>query len=71
MGRMKMRGASAVAKAYRRYGKSMPAHIADAASTMADSVASSPSVGDQEYDSVVTIGGQKVTLDFDTGSSDL
>lgn len=35
------------------------------------SVEASPEADDSEYLEAVTIGGQKLTLDFDTGSSDL
>jgi len=34
-------------------------------------VAATPENGDVEYDAPVTIGGQTLNLDFDTGSSDL
>ena len=66
-------GPVALAHVYRKYGKSVPTHIADAAANINtnDSVAATPSLGDEEYDSIVTIGGQNFNLDFDTGSSDL
>ena len=66
-------GPAALAHVYRKFGKSIPIHLANAATNINtnDSVAATPSPGDQEYDAVVTIGGQNFNLDFDTGSSDL
>ena len=80
-------GARALKFAYHRYGKKMPskgkagkgsdkqkAFQSRSASAKNDdgTVVATPSdLSDDEYTSQVQIGGQTVTLDFDTGSSDL
>jgi hypothetical protein len=71
-------GVNAMAQAYRKYGFDMPPAVASGASTVkavtgseAGTVAASPAPNAAEYLSPVIIGGQTLTMDFDTGSSDL
>lgn len=64
-------GPSAMAKVYAKYGKEVPAVIAAAAANNDGTVTASPEEYDSEYLCPVTIGGQTLQLDFDTGSSDL
>ena len=64
-------GPSAMAKTYAKYGKAVPAVIAAAAANNDGTVTANPEAYDSEYLCPVTIGGQTLNLDFDTGSSDL
>lgn len=64
-------GPAALAGVYAKYGKSAPAPVKAAAAANDGSVATNPTQFDSEYLTPVTIGGQQLTLDFDTGSSDL
>ena len=67
-------GPAELAQVYRKYHSKVPARLRKAAQVAVENAASvvaNPSTGDAEYTSVVTIGGQDVNLDFDTGSSDL
>lgn len=73
-------GPNAMLKAYAKYGFSTVSHqtngtagavTAAAGGTGTGTVAAVPEPNAAEYLSPVTIGGQTVTLDFDTGSSDL
>ena len=67
-------GPAELAQVYRKYNSKVPARLRKAAQSAAENAASvtaSPSTGDSEYTALVTIGGQDVNLDFDTGSSDL
>jgi len=78
-----MTGPNAMAAAYRKYGFTMPkvlrarqlVNSTQPANGRAGAgvgvVAALPEPNAAEYLSPVTIGGQTVTLDFDTGSSDL
>ncbi|KAF7976244.1 hypothetical protein HWV62_7284 [Athelia sp. TMB] len=67
--KFKANGPRAYAKAYKKFGKTMPADLAAAVS---GTVTATPDDSyDSEYLCPVTIGGQTLTLDFDTGSSDL
>jgi len=66
-------GAHSMMRTYMKYGKAPPANVktAVASSSSSGTVAASPEQYDSEYLSPVTIGGQTLHLDFDTGSSDL
>jgi hypothetical protein len=63
--------------AYRKFGFTMPIRAANTTAGNATAgagtgvVAAAPEPNNAEYLSPVNIGGQTVTLDFDTGSSDL
>jgi aspergillopepsin I len=56
-------------KTYQKYGVVPPADVLAAAT--GGSVAATPEQYDSEYLCPVTIGGQTLNLDFDTGSADL
>ena len=64
-------GPAALASAYQKYRKPVPQHVAAAAAGNDGTVTTNPTQYDSEYLTPVTIGGQQLTLDFDTGSSDL
>ncbi|MCJ1438398.1 Type I transmembrane sorting receptor [Xylographa pallens] len=64
-------GPAAMAAPFIKYGKTMPAEVALAASTADGTVVASPTEYDSEYLCPVDIGGETLQLDFDTGSSDL
>lgn len=72
-------GPQALANAYRKYGKAVPAHVANAAAKTKNAKRASGTAvansdqGDLEYLVNVKIGtpAQTLKLDFDTGSSDL
>ncbi|KAL9598616.1 MAG: hypothetical protein Q9219_004361 [cf. Caloplaca sp. 3 TL-2023] len=64
-------GPAAVAATFYKYGKQPPASIKQAAANNDGSVTTTPTEYDSEYLTPVTIGGQQLNLDFDTGSSDL
>lgn len=64
-------GPAAVAATYAKYGKQPPPNVEAAAASNDGSVTTNPTEFDSEYLTPVTIGGQRFTLDFDTGSSDL
>lgn len=59
-----------MANVYSKYGAQIPDYVAAAASGTG-SVPANPEASDVAYLSEVTIGGQKLNLDFDTGSADL
>jgi len=63
-------GPAALAKAYRKYKIDVPANL-KAAADNDGSVTATPQSDDESYLCPVTIGGQTLTLDFDTGSADL
>lgn len=73
----KAHGPAALAKAYRKFHKTVPQDVADAVARLdkraTGSVTNVPEQYDSEYLSSVSIGtpAQKLNLDFDTGSSDL
>lgn len=64
-------GPAALAKVYGKYGKTAPADVKAAAASNDGTVTASPEQYDSEYLCPVSIGGQTLNLDFDTGSSDL
>jgi hypothetical protein len=68
-------GVNALAAAYRKYSFDMPAGMtvgsSKAVTGQSGSVTAQPEQNAAEYLSPVTIGGQTLNLDFDTGSSDL
>ncbi|KAL8937295.1 MAG: hypothetical protein Q9216_004495 [Gyalolechia sp. 2 TL-2023] len=64
-------GPAAVASTFYKYGKQPPANVKKAAASNDGSVVTTPTEFDSEYLTPVTIGGQQLNLDFDTGSSDL
>jgi aspergillopepsin I len=63
-------GAVHLSKAYKKFNVAVPEDVAKAAASDG-SVAAVPEQYDAEYLSPVTIGGQTLMLDFDTGSADL
>ena len=64
-------GPAAMAKVYGKYNKPAPEDVKSAAANNDGTVTASPEQYDSEYLCPVTIGGQTLNLDFDTGSSDL
>ncbi len=64
-------GPASVAKVYGKFGKAPPADVRAAAANNDGTVTASPEQYDSEYLCPVSIGGQTLNLDFDTGSSDL
>jgi hypothetical protein len=67
-------GPDAMLKAYRKFGFQLVGRQANTTANAAagtGTVAAVPEPNAAEYLSPVNIGGQTVTLDFDTGSSDL
>lgn len=67
----KARPAPAVqySNAFKKYGKQVPQIVAAAISN--GSVVATPEASDVAYLCPVTIGGETLNLDFDTGSADL
>ena len=63
-------GPAAYAKALKKFGKPLPADLAKATGNDG-SVTASPQQFDEDYLCPVSIGGQTLNLDFDTGSADL
>jgi aspergillopepsin I len=64
-------GPAAVAAVYKKYNKPVPSNVISAIAATGSVVATSSDQYDSEYLCPVTIGGQTLQLDFDTGSSDL
>ena len=64
-------GPVALAQLYGKYHKATPADVKAAAANNDGSVTATPESYDSEYLCPVSIGGQTLNLDFDTGSSDL
>lgn len=64
-------GPALVAKTFYKFGKEPPANVKEAAANNDGSVVTTPTQYDSQYLTPVTIGGQQLNLDFDTGSSDL
>ncbi|KAL9608122.1 MAG: hypothetical protein Q9167_007029 [Letrouitia subvulpina] len=64
-------GPAAVQATFNKYGKQAPANVRAAAANNDGTVVTTPTEYDSQYLTPVTIGGQELNLDFDTGSSDL
>ncbi|MCJ1472237.1 Type I transmembrane sorting receptor [Lambiella insularis] len=64
-------GPRLMAETYLKFGKEMPTEVSNAAATTSGTVVANPTQYDSEYVCSVTVGGQTMRLDFDTGSSDL
>ena len=64
-------GPAAVLSTYNKYNKKPPADVVEAAAANDGRVAANPIAFDTRYLSLVTIGGQDLYLDFDSGSADL
>jgi aspergillopepsin I len=58
-------------RAYRKFNLAVPEDVSRAAQAQDGTVSATPEQFDSEYLSPVSIGGQTVNLDFDTGSADL
>lgn len=67
----KLSGPASLAKAYGKFNKAAPKDVKVAAAASDGTVTATPEQYDVEYLSPVSIGGQVLNLDFDTGSSDL
>ncbi|KAL8865535.1 MAG: hypothetical protein Q9174_006833, partial [Haloplaca sp. 1 TL-2023] len=68
---LKKSGPRAVLSTYAKYNVPPPKDVIRAAANNDGTVSATPEIYDSEYLTPVTIGGQVVNLDFDTGSSDL
>ncbi|KAL8963707.1 MAG: hypothetical protein Q9183_004980, partial [Haloplaca sp. 2 TL-2023] len=68
---LKKSGPRAVLSTYAKYNVTAPEDVIRAAANNDGTVSATPEIFDSEYLTPVTIGGQVVNLDFDTGSSDL
>ncbi len=64
-------GPAAMAKVYGKFKKEAPADVKAAAANNDGTVTANPEQYDSEYLCPVSVGGQTLNLDFDTGSSDL
>lgn len=64
-------GPVAVASVYAKYGATPPKDVIAAAAANSGPVTTTPEQYDSEYLTPVTVGGQTLNLDFDTGSADL
>ena len=64
-------GPAAVLHAYGKYNGTAPEDVIKAAAANDGTVTTTPEQYDSEYLTPVSIGGQTLNLDFDTGSSDL
>ena len=64
-------GPAAVAAVYKKYGGTAPKDVLAAAAANDGTVTTTPEQYDSEYLTPVSVGGQTLNLDFDTGSSDL
>ncbi len=67
----KKSGPAAVLSTYGKYNGTAPEDVVKAAAANDGMVTSTPKQYDLEYLTPVTVGGQVLNLDFDTGSSDL
>ena len=57
--------------AYQKYNAQVPTNVAAAAAAVSGTVAANPEQYDAEYLCPVTVGGNTLNLNFDTGSADL
>ena len=64
-------GPSALLSTYLKFNKEAPADVVAAASANDGTVITDPTKYDSSYLTPVTVGGQTLNLDFDTGSADL
>lgn len=64
-------GPASIAYTYGKFKAQAPSDVVSAAANNDGTVTASPEEYDSEYLCPVTIGGQTLNLDFDTGSSDL
>ena len=64
-------GPASVLYTYNKFKAAPPEDVVSAAANNDGTVTASPEEYDSEYLCPVTIGGQTLNLDFDTGSSDL
>jgi aspergillopepsin I len=62
--------AAAYGHALSKYGATVPSHV-EAAAAASGVATNTPVNGDEEYLTPVTLGGNTLNLDFDTGSADL
>ncbi|KAL8726268.1 MAG: hypothetical protein Q9166_006814 [cf. Caloplaca sp. 2 TL-2023] len=67
----KKSGPAAILSTYGKYNASAPEDVVKAAAANDGTVTTTPTQYDSQYLTPVTIGGQTLNLDFDTGSSDL
>ncbi|KAL8859595.1 MAG: hypothetical protein Q9178_003994 [Gyalolechia marmorata] len=67
----KKSGPAAVLSTYGKFNACVPEDVIKAAAANNGTVSANPTQGDTEYLSPVTVGGQALNLNFDTGSSDL
>lgn len=67
----KKSGPAAVLWTYGKYKVSAPEDVIKAAAANDGTVTTTPEQYDSEYLTPVSIGGETLNLDFDTGSSDL
>ncbi|KAL8689839.1 MAG: hypothetical protein Q9224_004550 [Gallowayella concinna] len=67
----KKSGPAAVLSTYIKYNATAPEDVVNAAAANDGTVTTTPTQYDSQYLTPVTVGGQTLNLDFDTGSSDL
>lgn len=64
-------GPSALLSTYMKFNQEAPAEVLAAAAANDGTVTTNPANYDSQYLTPVSIGGQSLMLDFDTGSADL
>lgn len=64
-------GPAAVLSTYNKFNVPAPENVIAAAASNDGTVSAAPSDFDSQYLTPVTVGGQNLNLDFDTGSADL
>lgn len=64
-------GPATVLSTYKKFNVQAPADVVSAAANNDGTVSASPTEYDSQYLTPVTVGGQTLNLDFDTGSADL